>query len=335
MSAPPPIPPPMLLRALPLLLLLAACNVATPPADLGAPADPAAPSIDGEQLLTDLRTLSSAEMEGRRMGSAGHARAQAYIRQRFTEAGLEPLGAGGFDLPFRFVPRGDSVEQDGVNFAGVVRGTAESARYIVVTAHYDHLGIRDGQIYYGADDNASGTAALFALATHFREAPPRHSVVFVALDAEEVGLRGARAFVADPPLPLDAVALNVNMDMVSRSEAGELYAAGTYHYPFLTPLVERVRQRAPVTLLLGHDRPDLPPGDDWTMSSDHGAFHEAGIPFIYFGVEDHPGYHNPGDTFDAITPAFYVRAVETVLDFVREADRELEAIHAARAAVEN
>jgi Zn-dependent M28 family amino/carboxypeptidase len=124
----------------------------------------------------------------------------------------------------------------------------------------------------------------------------------------------------------------VNMDMVSRSEAGELYAAGTYHYPFLFPLVERVAERAPVTLLTGHDRPDLPPGDDWTLSSDHGAFHEVGIPFIYFGVEDHPGYHNPTDTFENITPEFYVRAVTTVLDFVREADAELAEIHAARMA---
>jgi hypothetical protein len=316
------------LTPLALALLLAACNVAVPPE---APPT-AAPSIDGQQLLEDLRTLSSAEMEGRRMGSAGHARAQAYIRQRFAEVGLEPLADGRFDLPIRYVPRGDSVEQDGTNFAGVIRGTVDPERYLVVTAHYDHLGIRDGEIYYGADDNASGTAALFALAEALRQRPPRHSVLFVALDAEEVGLRGARAFVADPPLPLDAIALNVNMDMVSRSETGELYAAGTYHYPFLFPLVERVAERAPVTLLTGHDRPDLPPGDDWTLSSDHGAFHEVGIPFIYFGVEDHPGYHNPTDTFENITPEFYVRAVTTVLDFVREADAELAEIHAARMA---
>jgi hypothetical protein len=114
--------------------------------------------------------------------------------------------------------------------------------------------------------------------------------------------------------------------MVSRSEAGELYAAGTHHSPSLTPLVEQVAQNAEVSLRIGHDTPGLPPGDDWTLASDHGPFHEAGIPFLYFGVEDHAGYHAPTDDFEAITPAFFVAAVETILDFVRLADSDSAAI---------
>ncbi|HEY8479206.1 MAG TPA: M20/M25/M40 family metallo-hydrolase, partial [Spirillospora sp.] len=197
---------------------------------------------------------------------------------------------------------------------------------IVLTAHFDHVGIgrpdeAGDSIYNGADDNASGTAALLALARYFREHTPAHSIVFAALDAEEMGLQGARAFVRTPPIPLDAVVINVNMDMVGRNDAGELYVAGTYHYPFLKPVVERIAERAPVRLLMGHDSPDLPQGQDWTSASDHGAFHAAGIPFLYFGVEDHEDYHRPTDEFDGIQPEFYSAAVRTVLATVLELDR--------------
>lgn len=310
-------------------LLVAAC--APSPEDSQAPPVETRSSdrLDTEQLLDDMRTLAAPEMEGRRMGSPGHARAQAFLRQRFAEVGLAPFGDS-LGVPFRYVPRGGTEEEDGTNFVGLIPGTEADAPYIFLIAHYDHLGIRDGEIYHGADDNASGTAALIAIADYLRRNPPRHPVVIAALDAEEVGLQGARWMAENPPVSLDSVALVVNMDMISRSEVGELYAVGTYHYPFLLPHIEAVAEDAPVTLLTGHDSPDLPPGDDWTMASDHGPFHERGVPFIYFGVEDHPGYHHPSDTFENITPDFYVRAVETVLAFLRRADAELPAIHAAR-----
>ena len=274
--------------------------------------------IDSARVVEDLRYISSSELEGRATGTAGNARAREYIVQAFTEAGLLPF-EGGFAAPFTY----DG--QEGVNVVGHVRGAERPDRYLVVTAHYDHLGVRDGAIYHGADDNASGTAALLELARHFGapENRPGHTIVFVAFDAEEAGLRGARAFVASPPVQRDSILLNVNMDMVSRNAAGEIYAAGTFHYPFLGPLADAVAERSKLTVLRGHDRPAVPGMDDWTGMSDHGAFHEVGIPFIYFGVEDHPDYHRPTDTFDNTDPGFFVDAVATVLDFIRTADGRL------------
>ncbi len=285
--------------------------------------------IDGERLLRDLSVLAHDSMEGRRTGTEGSERARRFLLEAFPEAGLTPL-QGGWTREFEFTPRGGGDALTGVNVLGVVEGTEHPDRFIVVTAHYDHLGVRNGEIYNGADDNASGTAALLALARVFREAPPRHSLLFIAFDAEEMGLQGARAFIADPAIPSESIVMNVNLDMVSRSEVGELYAVGTYHYPALVPLVEEVADDAPVTLLMGHDSPDLPPGDDWTMASDHGPFHQAGIPFIYFGVEDHPGYHQPTDVFEDITPEFYVDAVRTIRNFLHLADREGAMIRALR-----
>ena len=284
---------------------------------LPAAAQPAA--FDSTRLLADVQTLAADSLEGRRAGTEGNRKARRYLLEAFRERGIEPF-EGGYARPFAFrKDNGEAVE--GVNVVGYVEGQVRPDSFIVVTAHYDHLGIQDGQVYNGADDNASGTAGLLALAAHFTAHPPRHSLVFAALDAEEMGLQGARAFLDDPPIEKGQIVLNVNLDMISRSEAGELYAAGTYHYPALKPPLERVADRSDVRLLFGHDRPDLPSGDDWTMASDHGPFHERGIPFVYFGVEDHAGYHKPSDDFEDITPAFFTAAVRTILDAITELDR--------------
>jgi len=305
-----------------ILAAAAACGVPSAPAT----AQPGTEArIDVDRALADLAFLSADSLEGRKAGTRGNAIARDFLIREFRAAGLEPVTEG-FTASF---PIGDGVT--GVNVIGVRRGTDRPDRFMVVTAHYDHLGVVDGQIYNGADDNASGTAGILALARYFQQHPPSNSILFVAFDAEEGGLRGARAFVNEPAMALDDIVININLDMVSRSAADELYIAGTYHYPYLAPLVSRVAESARVELLTGHDRPDLTSGDDWTRASDHGAFHDAGVPFLYFGVEDHPDYHRPTDDFENIDPDFYGRALETILDVILTLDRELDAVAAAAA----
>ena len=128
--------------------------------------------------------------------------------------------------------------------------------------------------------------------------------------------------MSDPPRSLGDILLNVNMDMVARGD-GLLWAGGAYHTPALAPILEAVAENAPVTLRLGHDRPGAPEGDDWTTSSDHGPFHLAGIPFVYFGVEDHPDYHRPTDDFENVDPGNYVANVRTILAAIRAMDTAL------------
>jgi len=304
---------PALLAAM--LTLAAGCGQPAP-----APPTPA-PAIDSEALMTVVRTLAAPEMEGRGAGTPGGLRARAFVLERLQATGLAPLGDG-FQRPFQFPSRPDGVITDGVNLAAQCAGTAPEAPVIVVSAHYDHLGVRDGAVYHGADDNASGVAVLLALASACRETPLHHTAIFVAFDAEEHGLRGARAFVESPPVPRERIALNVNLDMVSRGDKGELYAAGTHHTPALRAPLEAVAARAPVVLRFGHDRPE-DGSNDWTMQSDHGPFHEAGVPFIYFGVEDHPDYHQPTDTADRIDAAFFAAAAATILDALRTLDTAL------------
>jgi Zn-dependent M28 family amino/carboxypeptidase len=313
------------------LVLMTSCAPAQPAqqAPKQAPAQAATPAgakkIDRARLFEDVRALSADAMEGRGAGTKGGEMARAYVERRFKGSGLAPLWDS-YEQPFD-LPQGGK----GVNLVGYVRGTKYPERFVVVSAHYDHLGVRDGQIYNGADDNASGVAALLQLAAHYAGAArPEHSLIFAALDAEEVGLVGAYALVRKFKAEKRDVALDVNLDMVGHSERGELYASGLYHTPALRPALERVAAAAPVKLLLGHDRPEQG-HDDWTNQSDQYAFYKAGVPFVYFGVEDHKDYHKPTDDYETLTLDFFAGAAQTVLDAVEALDAGLEPLSKADA----
>jgi len=288
----------------------------------------AIPVLDSARLMSDLSALSADSMEGRRFGTPGGARARAYLLRAFARIGLQPP-PGGFSLPFSAQSR-TGADIGGVNLVGVVRGTVHADRYIVVSAHYDHLGLRNGELFNGADDNASGTAALLAIAAWTVAHPPQNSMLFAWFDGEESGLLGAKAFLRHPPVPLDRIVADVNLDMVGRSAAGELFAAGATPWPIMRPLLEGVADSALVKLRLGHDSGGGQ--DNWTNQSDHGVFHEHGIPFVYFGVEDHPDYHRATDRVERIPPSFYYRSARTIADFARRLDQSAEPVARARAA---
>jgi len=309
-------------RWIPLLLMgvMAGCGSGDRGPD-ALPMDPDAfVARDSARIVEDLRVLAHDSMEGRRTGEPGNEKARRFILSGFREAGLrEP--PGGFVRTFEVRGRRDTTQVvQGANVAGYVPGTEPNLGAIILTAHFDHLGIRNGEVYNGADDNASGTAALISMARYVAAHPLRHTVVFAALDAEEMGLRGARAFV-DDGWP-DKMVLNVNMDMISRSDS-LLFVAGTHHYPALRPILETVENRPPVVLAFGHDEAGVEGMQDWTGSSDHRAFHAEGVPFLYFGVEDHPDYHRPTDDVEAIDPAFLLNAVRVILSAVVTLDSEL------------
>jgi Zn-dependent M28 family amino/carboxypeptidase len=264
-------------------------------------------------------------MEGRLVGSPGGARARAYILDRLNQIGVAPALGSSLEHPFQIKQQADTLT--GVNLLAMIPGTGGSSRALVVMAHYDHVGVRNEEIFNGADDNASGVAALLQIAASMKARAPLHDVIFAIVDAEEGGLRGARAMVADPAFRpiLDRTVLAVNFDMISRSDKNELYAAGAYHFPWLKPRLDAIAADAEVTLKQGHDSP-LPREQDWSTQSDHGAFHQLKRPWVYFGVEDHPDYHKPTDDFGAIPRDFFLRSAATVELATRAFDRDLEAI---------
>ena len=310
----------MRLPALLAILTLAGCTpeVTTPPPAILAP-------VAVDQLLEDVRLLSADDMQGRLVGSPGVAKARAYLIDRLNQLGVSPLAGQGLELPFAFQQKGKTI--NGVDLVGIIPGTGGSDRALILMAHYDHVGVRDGQIYNGADDNASGVAAVLNIAASLKKQTPRHDVILALVDSEEEGMNGSKALLADPKFAetLKRVVLAVNLDMVSRSDKNELYVSGGYHFPFLVPRLDAIAKEASVKLLLGHDRPEQA-HDDWTDQSDHYAFQQIHRPWVYFGVEDHPDYHHPSDDFAMIPADFFHRSAATIELAVRAFDRDLEAI---------
>nr|WP_316626991.1 M28 family peptidase [uncultured Brevundimonas sp.] len=303
--------------------LLSGCTpVSTKPVAVA----PTTVSVVSGPLLDDVRILSGDDMQGRDTGSAGGERARAYIVSRLEAMGVQPASFGRLQ-PFAAPGRTrEGVKRfNGVNIVGLIPGTRVADRYIVVTAHYDHVGMNDGQIYHGADDNASGVATMLELARRLKAQAPEHSVLIVALDGEERGLLGAREFVKAPPVPLSSVSLNLNFDMTARAETdGHLWVAGGYQHPDLRGLLEPVAAQGPVSFAFGKDTPQDTGANNWVESSDHAAFHAVGVPFLYMGVDYHPDYHRPSDTFERITPAVFASATELAIAGFHALDKGLD-----------
>ena len=273
--------------------------------------------FNADALLERVKFLSLDSLEGRRTGEKGGLIARNYVVDQFKKHNIAPL-LEEFTQPFSFEGRRDKKTYEGANVLGLITGTEYPDKYIVISAHYDHVGINKGEIYNGADDDASGTSAIIALVEYLKNNPPKHSVVIAAFDAEEMGLRGAAHFLEANTIAKDKIALNINLDMVGRNDNNELYVVGTNLYKQLQPSITDLELPENFKLLVGHD--GLDDKQSWVFSSDHGPFHRQEIPFLYFGVEDHEDYHKPTDDFEKIQPEFYAKAVTVIISVLERID---------------
>lgn len=281
--------------------------------------------VNGAVQLADFQALASTQMAGRGPGQSGHQQAIAYLQQRLAALGLSPLTATS-DATQQFL----APYSTGTNLLAKIDGTDNAATAIVLTAHYDHLGVVGDKTYLGADDNASGVAAVLAIADYVKHRPLRHTLIVALVDEEERGLVGARALFAEQQLvnsdskPMQ-VAFNINLDMLSRNTDDQLFVVGSWAYPKFAGILTAVQQTTPIHLILGNDRPWYIAGrtPDWRDDSDHGVFAEQGIPNWYFGVPDHADYHQPTDSADKADRDFYIAATETVLSALLELDQTL------------
>lgn len=261
------------------------------------------------QLLQEVYELSSPFFEGREMGTEGAARARSFLVERFREIGLRSWN-GRFEHTTIFEPAA-------VNLLGWIPGQDPELPWLVLLAHYDHLGIRDGELYPGADDNASGVGAVLYAARRLVREGPLRSVLVALPDGEEKDQVGSRCLVEEGLLPVEELGLVINLDMLGRSDSGGLWVAGVSHHPELEELLEVGLGETPSDVQRGHDTPSAEDSRyDWTWESDHAAFHRVGLPWLYFGIEDHPDYHSPRDTFERLDLDFLIASTETVTEFV-------------------
>jgi hypothetical protein len=199
------------------------------------------------------------------------------------------------------------------NVLGVLEGADPKLKdeYVVVTGHYDHVGQQGEFIYHGADDNASATAAVIAIAEAFRAqpTPPRRSVLFLVFEAEEDGLLGAFHYVANPVVPLAATVSVLNMDMIGRNEESSTWGTkaeqngnavnvvGTLYNPGLRRVIETENRGIGLTLDYKTDGDDR---EGWFSRSDHFPFAIHRVPMVLFNTGEHPDYHTANDTWDRI-----------------------------------
>ncbi len=293
------------------------------PTLLAASALPAQAPAAVDRVSADLRYLAADEREGRGVGTEGLDAAATYLAERLAAIGLEPGGTEGYFQPFAIDPTAPAVAHAGIeaadvkNVVGVIPGTgALATQAVVLGAHYDHLGLGGmgsmepdsaGVVHNGADDNASGTAALLEAARLLagRDAPARRTMIFVAFTAEELGLIGSSHYADHPVAPHDSTIAMINFDMVGRLRSDTLLAIGMGSAEELPALLDSVNAAHGFVLL----RSDDPYG-----RSDHSTFYTRGVPATHFFTNVHEDYHRTTDDWQRINSAGITRIAGLAAD---------------------
>ena len=301
---------------------------------LGAVSTVAAQTVRSaaEKAVTaDIRVLAADSLGGRFTGTAEAGKAARYLARRFGEAGARP-GVPGWLQSFPIAPDIPGLKEiavaarptHGVNVVAVVPGRDRvlKGEYVVVGAHYDHLGHGEakssslgdpGQIFNGADDNASGSVALVAIARELVRRPPRRSVVLVAFSGEELGLLGSAAYIREPVVPLEKTVAMVNLDMVGRLRNGRLLVFGSETATEFPALLDSLN---------GAARFDLKYSGDGFGRSDQQSFYVAKKPVLQMFTDLHEDYHRPSDDWEKINVPGLVKVAGFTTDLVRAiADR--------------
>jgi aminopeptidase YwaD len=274
------------------------------------------PGILPSDILARIQILTADSLEGRMSGSKGAERAAHFIAGEFKRYRVKQFDSvKNYLQPFTFAERIDTIHFEHhttANIIGFVPGNDPALKdeFIVVGAHYDHLGFggrnaldSNHEIHYGADDNASGVAGMLELAQYygFYFKLLKRSVIFVAFSGEEEGLFGSKYFIDHPPVPLSKIRAMINMDMVGRLSADSLLIIeGVGSSPKLQHIYESMNKPKQFNLRL--KQAGLGP-------SDHMNFYLLKIPVAFFFTGFHPDYHKSSDTWDKINAEGEARVV--------------------------
>jgi hypothetical protein len=261
------------------------------------------------RIAADVRYLAADEREGRGLGSPGLDSAAAYIANQMANAGLSPGGTQGYFQKFTIDPTAPALAHArltatrGKNVIGILPGRGPLApQAVVVGAHYDHLGRggfgslepeSTGVVHNGADDNASGTAALLEVARKLAALPdrPGRTVVFVAFSGEELGLLGSAHYVQHPAVPIESTYAMINFDMVGRLREGRVTVFGAETAEEFPAMLDSL---AKVTGL------EVVGSGDGFGRSDQSSFFAANLPVLHFFTGVHEDYHRPTDDVEKI-----------------------------------
>lgn len=272
-------------------------------------------SITARDLKTHLYIVASDEMQGRETGSAGQKKAGEYLISQYkTNSVSYPKGATDFyqRVPSSFLNaiRNENLP-DSENIWAYIEGSEKPNEVIVISAHYDHIGIKNGEIYNGADDDGSGTVALLEIAQAFSKAKkeghgPKRSLLFLHVTGEEHGLLGSSYYSQNPLFPLANTITNINIDMIGRHDefhndsSNYVYIIGS---DFLSTDLYTICENANknyVNLFLDYKFNAKTDPNRFYYRSDHYNFAKNGIPSVFLFTGVHADYHKATDEVDKI-----------------------------------
>lgn len=284
-------------------------------------------------LKRHLNILASDAMEGRETGTPGIEKAAVYLETEFKHIGLKPGNGDNFRQEY-LTPEENL---NAFNIIAQIEGSTYPNEYVVVSAHYDHLGMYNGVIYNGADDDGSGTAALLAMAEALMRLKklgkgPERSIVFIAFSGEEKGLWGSSYFSNHPTLPLDKVSCDINIDMIGRIDPDRT-TPDRNHYVFIVGQSRLSSETSKILNTLNSKTQRLTLDEKFDHKkdpnliyyrSDHYNFAKKGVPVVFFYDGMLGGdYHEPTDDIELIDWEIYHKRCNFILDFTMSlANRE-------------
>jgi Zn-dependent M28 family amino/carboxypeptidase len=279
-----------------------------------------------KELAGALNFLSSPLLEGRETGERGSLIAAEYIASVMEQIGLEPAGdvlletTSWFqDFEALWKAKTAASEEKTLairNVLGMIKGK-DTAKYVVIAAHYDHLGIRNGVVHPGADDNASGVSGMLALAKRWvnKRERPSCTLIFAAWSAEEKSHLGSKYFVQNFAPGKESILLNINFDMISRSDPEDtlgntLYIGTRLEHQYLKEMIENCNSASGANFLFDYWDTDEDGG------SDYASFAEHGIPVLAFYSGTNADYHSPRDTREKVDWAKMIRILKLANSFL-------------------
>lgn len=272
-------------------------------------------TITAEDLKTHLYIVAADSMEGRETGSAGQKKAGKYLISQYQKNNIPfPKGATNYYQPipaaFLNAKRNDNLS-DSENIWAYIEGSEKPNEVLVISAHYDHVGMSNDEIYNGADDDGSGTVALLEIAQAFEIAKkeghgPKRSILFLHVTGEEHGLHGSRFYSENPLFPIENTITDINIDMIGRRDDAHadsnnyVYVIGANRLSTDLDNICTIANAKFTQLILDYKYNDPKDPNRFYERSDHYNFAKKGIPSVFLFNGTHADYHKPTDSADKI-----------------------------------
>lgn len=270
--------------------------------------------IKADDLKKNLYVIASDEMEGRDTGSPGQKKAGEYMVNYYKSLGISfPKALGSYyqKVPADFMKkRGGGNLPDSENILAFIEGSEKPEEIIVISGHYDHVGVRNGVVYNGADDDGSGTVAVMEIAKAFQAAKkagngPKRSILFLHVTGEEHGLFGSEFYTDNPVFPLANTVVDLNIDMIGRDDPENrgkqyVYVIGSEMLSSQLKVINEAANKRTNNLELNYKYDDPNDTERLYYRSDHYNFAKNNVPVAFFFDGIHEDYHKPTDDVEKI-----------------------------------